>query len=181
VPRNGGLALPKDVAVKPFSPKGLLNANLMLMLPILIRRSDSPPGGHIDLGRGFPRLEKNSLEGVLAVKVFAASLGPEIIEQEALEDVKGLTVVGEAARVIAVKVRGVIILFEDSFPKEDEGPGDVEAVGRLPFVSNTLEGLPSLLSRGAIHEAMLGRFRESLVTALASGRDSHDLEPSIDR
>jgi hypothetical protein len=75
-PRNGSLALPKYVAVKPFSPKGLFNANLMLLLLILTRRSDSPPGGHADLGHGFPRLKKNSLEGVLAVEVFAASFGP---------------------------------------------------------------------------------------------------------
>jgi hypothetical protein len=57
----------------------------------------------------------------------------------------------------------------------------VEAVGRLPFVPNTVEGLPSLPSRGAIHEAVLGRFRESLVIALASGQDSHDLEPSTNQ
>ncbi len=180
-PRNGGLALPKDVAVKPFSPKGLFNANLMLLLPILTRGSNGPPGGHADLGRGFPRLKKNSLEGVSVVEVLAASLGPKIIEQEALKDVEGLTAVSESARVIAVKIRGVVIFFENGFPEEDEGPGDVEAVGRLPFVPNTVEGLPSLPSRGAIHEAVLGRFRESLVTALASGRDSHDLEPSTDR
>ncbi len=57
----------------------------------------------------------------------------------------------------------------------------MEAVGRLPFVPNTVEGLPSLPSRGAIHEAVLGRFRESLVIALASGQDSHDLEPSTNQ
>jgi len=180
-PRNGGLTLPKDVAVKPFSPKGLLNANLMLLLPILTRGSNSPPGGHANLSRGFPRLKKNSLEGVLAVEMLAASLRPEIIEQKAPKDVKGLTAVSETARVVAVKVWGVVIFFEDGFPKEDEGPSDVEAVGRLPFVLNIVEGLPSLPSRGAIHEAVLGRFRESLVTALANGRDSHDLEPSTDR
>jgi hypothetical protein len=167
--------------MKPFSLKGLLNAILIILLPILMRGSDGPPGGHADLGRSFPRLKKNSLEGVLAVEVFATSLGPEVVEEETPEDVEGLTAVGETARVIVVKVRGVVIFFEDGFPKEDEGPGDVEAVGRLPFVPNTMEGLPSLASMGAIHEAVLGRFRESLVTALASGWDSHDLEPSTNR
>ncbi len=68
VPQNGGLALPEDVAVKPFRPKGLLNAQLMFMLPILTRGSNGLPGGHADLGRGFPRLKKDSLEGVLAIK-----------------------------------------------------------------------------------------------------------------
>jgi hypothetical protein len=126
-------------------------------------------------------LQKNSLEGVLAVEVFATSLGPEIVEQEAPEDVEGLATVSEAARMIAVQIRGIFIRFEDSFPKEDERPVDVEAVGRPPFVPNTKKGLPSLPSRGAFHEAVLGRFRESLVTDLAGGRDSHDLEPSADR
>jgi len=157
-PRNRSLALPKDVAVKPFSLKGLLNAILIIMFPILTRGSNGPPGGHADLGRSFPRLKKNSLKGVLAVEVFATSFGPEIVEQEAPKDIEGLTTVGEIAHVIAVKVRGVVIFFEDGFPKEDEGPSDVEAVGRLPFVPNTVEGLLSLPSRGVIHEAVLGRF-----------------------
>ncbi len=86
-PRNGSLALPKDMAVKPLSPKGLLNANLMLMLPTLTRRSDGPPGGHANLGRGLPRLKENSLEGVLAVEVITTSLRPEVVNQEAPEDV----------------------------------------------------------------------------------------------
>jgi hypothetical protein len=37
-----------------------------------------------------------------------------------------------------------------------------------------------LLGTGAFHEAVLGKFRESLVTALAGGRYTHDLEPSAD-
>jgi hypothetical protein len=32
VPRNGSLALPKEVAVKPFSLKGFLNVNLSVQL-----------------------------------------------------------------------------------------------------------------------------------------------------
>jgi hypothetical protein len=179
-PQNGILALPKDVAVKPFSPKGLLNANLMLMLPTLIRRFDDPPGGHANLGRGLPRLKENPLERVLAIEVFTTSFGPELINQEAPENVERLTTVSETARVITVEVRGVVVLFEDGFSKEYKGPGDVEAVGRSPFVPNTVKGFPSLLNRGAIHEAVLGGLRGSLVIALASGRDTHDLEPSAD-
>lgn len=60
-------------------------------------------------------------------------------------------------------------------------PGDVEAVGRPPFVPNTTESIPSLLKRGAFHEAMLGRVREPLVATLAGCRDSHNLEPSTNR
>jgi hypothetical protein len=126
-------------------------------------------------------LKENSLEGVLAVEVIATSLRPEVVNQEAPEDVKGLAAVGEAACVIAVEVRGVVILFEDGFSEKDEGPGDVEAIWRSPFVPNSVEGFPSLLSQSAIHETVLGRLRGSLVAALASGRDTHSLEPGADQ
>jgi hypothetical protein len=126
-------------------------------------------------------LQKNSLEGVEAVEVFPTSLGPEIVEQEAPEDVEGLTGVHKATRMVAVQIWEVVVGFEDGFPEEDEGPVDVEAVGRPPFDPNTTEGLPSLLNRDAFHEAVLGGFLETLVTDFASGRDSHDLEPSADR
>jgi len=83
--------------------------------------------------------------------------------------------------MVAVKVRGVVFLFKDGLPKENEGPGDVEAVGRSPFVPNVEESVPSPLSRGAFPETVLSGFRESLIAALASGRDPHDLEPSANR
>ncbi|CAM6004363.1 unnamed protein product [Sphagnum balticum] len=169
------------MAVKPLSPKGLLNANMMLMLPNLTRRSDGPPGGHANLGRGLPRLKENSLEGVLAIEVITTSLRPEVVNQEAPEDVEGLAAVGEAARVIAMEVQGVVVLFENGFSEKDERPGDVEAIGRSPFVPYFVESFPSLLSRSAIHKTVLGGLRGSLVTALASARDTHNLEPSADR
>jgi hypothetical protein len=96
-------------------------------------------------------LKENTLERVLAVEVSATSLRPEVVNQEALEDVKGLAVISEAACVITVEVRGVVVLFKDGFPEEKEGPGDVEAIGCPPFIPNSVEGLPGLLSRGAIH------------------------------
>ncbi len=167
--------------MKPFSLEGLLNAILIILIPNLTRGPDGPPGGHADLGRSFPRLKENSPEGVLAVEVFATSLGPEVVEQEAPEDVEGLTSIGEAARVVDVEVQGVVFFFEDGLPKENKRPGDVEAVGRPPFVPNAEEGIPSLLSMGAFHETVLGRLRESLVAALAGGWNSHDLEPSTNR
>jgi hypothetical protein len=126
-------------------------------------------------------LKEDSFEGVLAVEVFATSLGPEVVEQEASKDVKGLAAISEAARMIAVEVWGVVIRFGDGFPQEDEGPGDAEAVRSSPFVPNVEENIPSLPSRVAFHEAMLGGFREPFVTGLASGRDSHGLEPRANR
>jgi hypothetical protein len=120
---------------------------MFIWIPNLTRGLDGPPGGHANLGRSFPRLKENSLKGVLAVEVFTTSLGPKVVEQEAPEDVEGFTSIGEAARVVAVKVRGVVSFFEDGLPKENKGLGDVEAVGRPPFVPNAEEGTPSLLSR----------------------------------
>jgi len=75
-PRNGSLALPKDVAVKPFSPKGKLNAILIVLSPILARRYNGLPSGHAHLRRSLPRLEQDPFEGVLAIKMPSASFGP---------------------------------------------------------------------------------------------------------
>jgi hypothetical protein len=53
--------------------------------------------------------------------VFAASFGPEVVKEKASEDVERLSSVRVAASVVALKVRGVVLLFEDSFPQKDEG------------------------------------------------------------
>ncbi len=83
--------------------------------------------------------------------------------------------------MVAVHIWGVVVGFENGFPEEDERPVDVEAVGRPPFDPNIAEGLLSLLSRDAFHEAVLGGFLESLITDFACGWDSHDLEPGANR
>ncbi len=101
--------------------------------------------------------------------MLAASFGPEVVEQEASKDVERLSSVGEAADVVALEVRGVVFLFEDSFPQKDERPSDGEAAGRLPDLPSATEGIPCLLGGRAIHEAMLGRLREVLVIAFACG------------
>jgi hypothetical protein len=54
VPSDGGLALPKDVQMKPFSLKSFLNTNLDVLVFTLARGSDSFPGGHADFDRGHP-------------------------------------------------------------------------------------------------------------------------------
>ncbi len=176
VPRNGSLALPKDVAVKPFSLKGLLNAILIVLSPILARKSNSLRGGHAHLRRSFPCLEQDSFEGVHAIKMPSASFKPEIVEQKAPKNVERLSPIGEATRVVMMEVRGVVLLFEHGLPKENEGPGNGEAVGRLPFAPDVEECTPSLLGRGAFHEAVSGRFLEPLVATFAGGLNSHGLE-----
>ncbi len=113
--------------------------------------------------------------------MFAASFGPEVVEEEGSEDVERLSPVREATGVVALEVRGVVLLFEDSFPHKDERPGDGEAVGRLPFIPSATESIPRLLGGRAIHEAMLGRLRKVLVATFAGGLEPHGLEPRAHR
>jgi hypothetical protein len=112
VPSDGGLALPKDVEVKPLSPKGLLNTNLDILVFTLTRGSNGFLGGHVDLDRDRPSLEQNSFQGILVVKVPTAPFGLEIVQQEASENVEGLLDIGVPSDVVSVKVRGVIFLFD---------------------------------------------------------------------
>jgi hypothetical protein len=115
-PRNGSLTLPKYLAVKPFNLKGLLYANLIVLIPILARGPDGLPSGHANFSRGLPRLEQDPFEGVLAVEMLAASFRPKVVEHQAPEDVERLSPISEATRVIAVEVRGVVFLFEHGLP-----------------------------------------------------------------
>jgi hypothetical protein len=181
VPRNGSLALPKDVAVKPLNLKGKLNAILIVLSPILARRSNGFPGGHAHLCRNFPRLEQNPFEGVLAIKVPLASFGPKIIEQKAPKNVERLSLVGEATWVVTMEVRGVVLFFKHGLPKKNERLGNGEAIGRLPFAPDVEECTPGLLGWGAFHEAVSGKFLEPLVATFAGGLNSHGLEPSAHR
>ncbi len=113
--------------------------------------------------------------------MLAASFGPEVVKEKASEDVERLSSIRVAASVVALKVRGVVLLFEDSFPQKDEGLGDGEAVGRLPFIPSATESIPSLPGGGAIHEAMLGRLGEVLIVTFAGGLEPHGLEPRAHR
>ncbi len=178
VPRDGGFVLSKDVAMEPLGLKGLFNPNLSVLISNMPRVSDGSPGGHANLSSSLPGLEEDSLERILAIEMPSASLGPEIVEEQAPEDVEWLPPVGESTRVVAVEVRGVVFFLKDDLPKEDEGPSEGEAVWCLPYAE---EGFPSQLGKRAVQEAMLGGFRGAVVTALARGLDPHLLEPSAHR
>jgi hypothetical protein len=52
---------------------------------------------------------------------------------------------------------------------------------RLPFLTDPREGLPRKLGRRVVHEAVLGGFRDPLVTPFVEGGDAHLLEPSAHR
>ncbi len=107
-----------------------------------------------------------------------ASFGPEVVVEEAPEDVERLSSVGEPARVVTMDVQGIILFLKHSLAKENEGPGDGEVVGRLPFFPDVKEGFPHQLSGRAVQEAMLGGFRAALIAAFVESLDSHLLKPS---
>jgi hypothetical protein len=176
-PRNGTLALPKYVAVKPFCPKGLLNATLSLLILVRIRRPNSSPSGHANLGRGFPGLKHDFFDGVLVIEVPSAPFRPKVVEEKAPQDVERLTTVSETALVVAMKVRWVVFTFKDGFTQKHGGPSDAEVVGNFPFVPYVEEGVPRLLSQWAFHQAVLSGLQKSLVAPLASGLNAHDLKP----
>jgi hypothetical protein len=54
VPSDGGLALPKDVRMKPFSLKSFLHTNLDVLVFTLARGSNGFPGGHAHFDPGRP-------------------------------------------------------------------------------------------------------------------------------
>jgi len=83
--------------------------------------------------------------------------------------------------VVTVEVWRIVIQLEHGLTKEDEGPRDGEAVRRLPFFPDAVEGLPNPLSRNTIHEAVLGGFWEAEVAAFAVSLNTHCLEPSAHR
>jgi hypothetical protein len=51
-----------------------------------------------------------------------------------VENRSGLSI-GEAARVVALEVRGVVFLFEDGFPEQDEGPVDGDAIEKIILIT----------------------------------------------
>ncbi len=142
--------------MKPFSLKGKLNVNLNVLLSPMARGSNGLPGGHSDLGGGLPSLQEHSLEGVLAVEVPMAPFGPKEEEEKAPKNVQRLFSVRETPRVVAVEVRGVVVLLKDGLAEEHKGPGNGEAARRFPFLPDPREGLPRKLGGRAIHEAVLG-------------------------
>jgi hypothetical protein len=99
--------------MEPLGLKGHLNPSLGVLIPKLPSVFYGSPGGHADLHRSLPGLEEDSLERVLAVEVPSASFGPKVIEEQILENVERLPSVGEAARVVGVEVRGVVLLLKD--------------------------------------------------------------------
>ncbi len=121
-------------------------------------RSNGLPSGHTDLNRRHPSLQEDLLERVLVTKVPSAPFGPEVIKNKTTEDVERLSEVGEAVSVVREEPGRVVLALQDSFSEKHEWLGGGEALGRFPFVLDSLVGVPRALGHGALEQAMLGRF-----------------------
>jgi len=104
-----------------------------------------------------------------------------VVENKTTEDVQRLSEVGEAVGVVREEAGGVVLALQDSFAEEHERPGGREAMGRFPFVPNSLVGFPRALGHGALKEAVLGKFLGARVANFALREDPHELKPRADR
>jgi hypothetical protein len=87
-------------------------------------------------------LGEDTFDGVLVSEMPFASLSPDVVQDEASKDVQGLSWVGEAASVVGEVPRRIVLFFKDRFPKEDEGPIDVELHRSFPVVPYSLISSP---------------------------------------
>jgi hypothetical protein len=110
------------------------------------------------------------------VKMLSASLKPEEVKDEIVEDVEGLSSVGKAPNVVSMEARWVVLVLKDNFAQQDEGPRRGDLARCPPFLPNAFEGLPSAYSEGAFEEAMLGALWDLDVTYLAGRGNPHTLE-----
>ncbi len=150
MPPDGGIVRPENVQVEPLFPKGELNAKLNVRIVGRTVGSNGLASGHTDLDRRHPGLEKNFLEGILAVEVFPAPFRPEVVEDEGTKDVERLLGVHKSAGVVREEAGGIVLEFHGGLAKEHKGPGGREVTVNFPFVPNVLESLPRNLSHWAI-------------------------------
>ncbi|CAK9203496.1 unnamed protein product [Sphagnum troendelagicum] len=73
---------------------------------------------------------------------------------------------------------GVVLALHRCFAQEDERPGYVQIMWRMPFQPNPFEGLPGALGHGTLQETVLRRFFDVCVANLAMRREAHGPEPS---
>jgi hypothetical protein len=117
----------------------------------------------------------------LVTEVSFATLGPDIIKNEAPEDVERLPWVCEATGVIGEVPRGIILSFEDGLSEEDERLGDVELLRSFPLLPYSLVRFPSFERLGAFEQTMLRGFLLVAITDFVVRGDSHVLKPRFNR
>jgi hypothetical protein len=177
MPPNGGIVHPENVQMKPFFSKGELNVELSVQVPGRTVISNGLPGGHTDLNRCHPGVEKDFAEGVLIIIMFSTSFRPEIIYKEATEDVEWLPGVNEAAGVVREEAWGVVFVFQGGFTKESKRPGDLDVSVGFPFDPEAFVGFPGELSLWAIEQAVLRGLFDAQAANLALRGEAHDAEP----
>jgi hypothetical protein len=123
-------------------------------------------------------LGEQAFDRVLVPEMPFASPGPDVIQDEAPEDVERLSWISEASSVVGEVSRGILLPFEDRFSKEYERPVDVELLRSFPLLPYSLVGFPSFECTGAFEQAVLWGFLLIVFANLAMRGDSHTLEPS---
>ncbi|CAM6026276.1 unnamed protein product [Sphagnum balticum] len=167
--------------MEPFFPKSKLNAKLSVRVLGRTVRYNGFPGGHTDLHCRHPGIEEDFVKGILIIKVFSTYFQPEIVKDEASQDVEGLTGVGEAARVVRKEAGRVVFKFQGDFTKENKRPGQREVVMGFPFDPDTFIGFPGGLSPGAVEKAMLRGLFDARATHFALWGEAHEVEPGAYR
>jgi len=174
---NGGTVLPQNAPVEPFFSEIKLNFRLNTRILGGTARSNGFPRGHANLNNGHPGLGEYIFDGVLVTEVSFASLDPNMIKNEAPEDVERLPWVREATGVISEVPRGIIFSFEDGLSEEDERPSDVELLRSFPLFPYSLVRFPSFERPRAFEQTMLRGFLLIEVIDFAVRGDSHVLKP----
>jgi hypothetical protein len=150
MPPDGGIVRPENVQVKPLFPKGEFNTKLNVRVLGRTVGSNGLPSGHTDLDRRHPGLEKNFLEGMLAIEMFPAPFRPEMVEDESTKDVERLPGVRKSSGVVCEEAGGIVLEFHCGLAKEHKGLGGCEVAVSIPFIPDALESLPCNLSHRAI-------------------------------
>ncbi|CAM6065118.1 unnamed protein product [Sphagnum tenellum] len=129
-PHNGGAILLKDVQMTPLTLEGLINLTLSDKILNGPMRADRLLGGHVDFDSGNPGLMEDLSRRVSIVKMLPASLGPEEVKDEAMEDVEGLFSVGEAPDVVSLEVRVLGNAGSDDFLADFVGGVEIHPKSR---------------------------------------------------
>ncbi len=94
------------------------------------------------------------MEGVLIIKMFPTSFRPEIVQDEASQDVEGLAGVGEASGVVREEVGGVVFELRGDLSQKDERPGRHEVSMSFPLDPYAFVSFPGDLSSGVVEEVV---------------------------
>ncbi|CAK9237066.1 unnamed protein product [Sphagnum troendelagicum] len=75
-----------------------------------------------------------------------------------MENVQGLSKVGEAAGVAREEPRGVVFSPGGGLPEKDEWRSDGNVLERFPFVPDFIVSFLGALRHGALEQAVMWRF-----------------------